>query len=183
MPKADIVLGSLATGVTHILPYCKNLMTYEETLTPEIISLGQKETKKQCQKIETIEIKEKIDRIFSKTKYDYYDIHLYSWVKIWPNIIKSFKKIYGDNLIVSEFGGPNLFFEEYSDEYQAQRLKQYLTTLDESNIKEAYYFKLFQSDSANPEHRESGLFKVQDKKIIQKPAYSVFKQQTVKKQQ
>jgi hypothetical protein len=78
-------------------------------------------------------------------------------------------------IIVTEFGGPNLFWEQpYSDAFQAERLAEYIRTLDRMGIPEAYFFKLVQSDSANPAHRESGLFKMVNGTPSPKPAFEVF---------
>jgi hypothetical protein len=58
----------------------------------------------------------------------------------------------------------------YTDYYQAQRLYDYMKTLDTMNFSEAYFFKL--ADSSDTYHSHSGLLR--EFILTRKPAYYVF---------
>ncbi|NRA12602.1 MAG: hypothetical protein HRT57_11665 [Crocinitomicaceae bacterium] len=53
-------------------------------------------------------------------------------------------------MIVSEFGGPNINYEPYTQTYQADRLFQYIKKIDSLKIEEAYYFKLIEGGRIPP---------------------------------
>jgi len=113
--------------------------------------------------------------VLENAKYDLLDIHLYDDAENWSIYYQLMKDKNTKNkpIIVTEFGGPNLNVEQYSDDYQAERLRKYIEVIDSLGISEAYFFKLVESDGAHPAHIKSGLI---SKQLNIKPAYSVFQQ-------
>ncbi|MCZ2131954.1 MAG: T9SS type A sorting domain-containing protein [Bacteroidetes bacterium] len=114
----------------------------------------------------------RIDSVLQYAQYDMLDIHLYDDVEQWDKYYLNFLQKVNKPIIVSEFGGPNMNYEAYSEAYQANRLYQYIKKLDSLQIKEAYYFKLIEG-SSNAAHSKSGL--IDGTTATEKPAYFLFK--------
>lgn len=114
----------------------------------------------------------RIDSVLRYACYDMLDIHLYDDVEQWDEYYACFTDTLTRPVIVSEFGGPNMNYEPYTDEYQAMRLYQYLRKLDSLGIAEAYFFKLVEGTD-NPAHSTSAL--IYDTTYQEKPAYAIFK--------
>ena len=130
-----------------------------------------------CTSDDYLFFKQRFEYVVYNANYDLVDLHLYDDVENWPIYTQAALAYFPTDIpvIVSEFGGPNLFTEQtYSDQYQAERLSQYIEVLNEIGVQEAYFFKLVQSDSAHPSHRESGLFEEIDGQPIAKPAFTMF---------
>jgi len=68
--------------------------------------------------------------------------------------------------------GPLETEKSYSDQYHAQRIKEYLLTLNRSNVDEAYYFSLVEKNERRM-HTKSGLF---NSKLEVKSGYKVFQE-------
>lgn len=116
-------------------------------------------------------IKNRIDSVLQFAQYDILDLHLYDDVEQWDEYYLNFSDTITKPIIVSEFGGPNMNYETYSESYQANRLYQYIKKLDSLQIQEAYFFKLVEG-TANPAHSTSGL--IADTTLIKKSAYYLF---------
>ncbi len=114
----------------------------------------------------------RIQYVMNNALYDEVDIHLYDDVENWDEYYLNFKEITTKPIIVSEFGGPNMNYETYSDTFQANRLYEYIKKLDSLQIKEAYYFKLVEG-TANPAHAKSGLIRGSD--LEKKESFNIFK--------
>lgn len=119
-----------------------------------------------------ITVKNRIDSVLKYAQYDMLDLHLYDDSEQWDEYYYNFKDTITKPIIVSEFGGPNMNLEPYSESYQANKLDQYIKKLDSIEISEIYYFKLVEG-SANPAHSTSGL--IDDSTLMPKLAYSVIK--------
>ena len=173
-PHTLVVLGGFSYGTLKVMAFCEGYLdTYEAIRGGQVIELNRNE----CETSEAHAIRERILFVLENAFYDLLDFHFYDDVENWPIILDVSQELFPTEspIIVSEFGGPNLFWElPYSDEFQAERLVEYIQTLDLMGIEEAYFFKLVQSDSASPAHRQSGLFMVDNGVLIPKPAYEVF---------
>lgn len=119
-----------------------------------------------------IAVKNRIDSVLTYANYDYVDLHLYDDVALWPVLYENFMDTISKPAIVSEFGGPNMNVEPYSESYQAAQLYTYIKVLDSLEISEAYYFKLVEG-TANTAHSTTGL--IDDSTLLEKPAYYVVK--------
>jgi len=174
-PQIKVVLGGFASGTMTSLAGCYG---YLDSLRlpdsdvwhqqPAIIAY--------CASPEVQYIQQKQDSILSMCHYDIIDMHLYDDVEYWPLYYQIMDSISGGTypIIVTEMGGPNLFNElPYSDEFQAERLYQYIKCVDSLMITEAYYFKLVSGGDAAEYHQESGL--IEGETLIEKPAYYLFK--------
>ena len=117
-------------------------------------------------------ISDKIAYILDNAQYDELDIHLYDDVENWDEYYANFRSMTLKPIIVSEFGGPNMNYETYSDAYQSERLYAYIKKLDSLEIAEAYYFKLVEGTD-NPSHEKSGLIRESD--LSKKESFAIFK--------
>ncbi len=118
------------------------------------------------------EIKNRIDSVLQYAQFDIIDLHFYDDVEQWDEYYLNFSDTISKPIIVSEFGGPNMNYEHYSDAFQVDRLYQYIKKLDSLQISEAYFFKLVEG-TANYAHSASGL--IDDTTLSEKPAYYLFK--------
>ena len=125
-----------------------------------------------CSSPEIVAAKNRIDSILTYAYYDILDIHLYDDVEQWDEYYLNFTDTITKPVIVSEFGGPNVNIEPYSEAYQTDRLYLYIDKLDSLNISEAYYFKLVEG-TANAAHIASGL--IDDTTLNEKMAYYLVK--------
>lgn len=114
---------------------------------------------------------DKIVYILDNAQHDELDIHLYDDVEKWDEYYTNFRSMTQKPIIVSEFGGPNMNYETYSDAYQSDRLYEYIKKLDSLEITEAYYFKLVEGTD-NPAHDKSGLIRKSD--LRKKESFEVF---------
>ncbi len=169
-PSTTVVLGGFTTISLRYLAACNGYVSsfydgegnfYDAQYLAEA-----------CQSQQLYDSKQRIDSVLKYAKYDMLDIHLYDDVEQWDEYYANFTDTISKPVIVSEFGGPNLNYEPYTDEYQAQRLYQYIKKLDSLGIPEAYFFKLVDG-ADNPAHAKSGL--VYDTDFSPKPSYYVFK--------
>jgi hypothetical protein len=117
-------------------------------------------------------VKIRIDSVLKFALYDVLDLHLYDDVELWDEYYANFSDSITKPIIVSEFGGPNMNYENYSESFQTNRLYQYIKKLDSLQIQEAYYFKLVEGTS-NLAHSTSGL--ISDTTLIEKSSYYLFK--------
>jgi len=117
-------------------------------------------------------VRNRIDSVLQLAQYDMLDLHFYDDAEQWDEYYINFSDTITKPIIVSEFGGPNMNYETYSDSYQTNRLYLYIKKLDSLQLKEAYFFKLIEGTS-NPAHSTSGL--ISDTTLIEKSSYYLFK--------
>lgn len=177
-PNTKVVLGGFASGSLSVISYCAgDLDQFFEERTGDLIDSSQRDDT--CNSELVLSSQHMLEAVLASAEFDYLDLHLYDDVENWGIYFQTMRNALGESVpvIVGEFGGPNLIWEQsYSDEFQATRLEQYLEALSTMEIKEAYYFKLVQSESALFAHWESGLYKLEDDEYIRKPAFDIFKQ-------
>ncbi|MBN2776892.1 MAG: T9SS type A sorting domain-containing protein [Bacteroidales bacterium] len=174
-PDTQFVLGGFASGTMTNLAACYGYldsvrMPDSETWYQQDIILAH------CNSPEIQAVAAKQDSILSLCKYDIIDMHLYDDVENWPLYYHIMDSITEGAypIIVTEMGGPNLFNElPYSDEFQAQRLYQYIKCVDSLMIPEVYYYKMVSGGESAPYHQESGL--IDGETLLEKPAYYLFK--------
>jgi len=166
-PNIKVSLGAFSIGSLQWLAACSGKI--EEFSNVEYF--GPDRIKQHCKKKRYIRMRDKIKYVLKHSKFDTIDIHLYDDAENWPIYHALIASRTSKPIVVSEFGGPNLFFENYSDEYQAKRLQIYLETLKSLDILEAYYFKLVEAGQAHPMHKKSTLF---NRNFIEKPAFMTF---------
>ncbi|MBV1911981.1 MAG: hypothetical protein KUG78_22010 [Kangiellaceae bacterium] len=175
LPETKVVIGSLATGVSHLWPGCAGYMEEVEDRV-EGITLSGESLSQYCNLPNIRQIRHEIDYVFDNTSFDLLDLHLYSSYSHWPSVVDAFRDRYKKPIIISEFGGPNIERSQYSDQYQASELGKYIISLNKSNILEAYYFSLIELKSATKPHKKSGLFRLNFlNKPIVKASFDVFK--------
>lgn len=169
-PTTEVVLGGFTTISLRFLAGCNGNVTsfydddgiyYDSTF----LAIN-------CPLPTVQNVINRIDSVLQFAQYNILDIHLYDDVDQWDEYYLNFKDTITKPIIVSEFGGPNMNYEIYSDSYQTNRLYQYIKKLDSLQIQEAYFFKLVEGTS-NPAHSTSGL--IRDTSLIEKPAYYLFK--------
>lgn len=154
-PETTVVLGGLTAAYSVYVTACKN----GETLSFEALDL--KNGADISADIERIvcsrdDLEERVRYVIGEARYDMVDLHLYDDSENWPLYTDTLRQLTDKPLVVSEFGGPSSAFEYYSQEYHAQRLEQYLLTIEDLPIEEAYYFTLV--DNPTTYHSHSGLF-------------------------
>ncbi|OUS23782.1 hypothetical protein A9Q99_27495 [Gammaproteobacteria bacterium 45_16_T64] len=175
-PSTKVVLGGFASGSLSIISYCAgDIDQYFEEQTGDLVDASQREAV--CNSELVLSSQDMLNAVLESAEFDYLDVHLYDDVENWNTYLSTIRRAVGESVpvVVGEFGGPNLIWEQpYSDEFQATRLGQYLDALSDMDIKEAYYFKLVQSESALAAHWESGLYRLEEGEYIKKPAFDVF---------
>lgn len=119
---------------------------------------------------------ERIHHVLNNSKYVLIDIHLYDdyWnFEAYEDVINYL--VPNASLICTEFGGPNLLWEniwnDYSPYYHANHLKKCIEEIHSLDIDIAYFFKLVSSGSASQMHQESGLINTI---LMMKGSYYVF---------
>ena len=169
-PSTKVVLGGFTTISLRFLAGCNGYVQsfYDDngTLYDSTFLANN------CSSPMIVEVVHRIDSVLSYASYDILDIHLYDDSEQWDEYYSYFADTISKPIIVTEFGGPNMNIEPYSEAYQADRLFQYIKKLDSIGISEIYYFKLVEG-TANPAHSTSGL--IDDTTLLPKPAYSIVK--------
>jgi hypothetical protein len=156
-PQTKVVLGGFSPWSLERMAASKGLIDYVYDDQWRRITGQELEDLKDSASMQ--EMLARIAHVLANADYDILDLHLYDDVENWPIYIDMMRQAApGKPIVVSEFGGPNMMVEGYTEEYQAARLVQYIATLDEAGVPEAYYFKLMAGGDVNPVHRMSGLF-------------------------
>jgi hypothetical protein len=168
-PDTEVVLGGFMTMSLRFLAGCNGLVSsfydddgnlYDQTFFDSY-----------CLDEIVTDVVARVDSVLKFAKYDILDIHLYDDAEQWDEYFYNFSDTISKPIIVTEFGGPNVNIEPYSEAYQSERLFQYISVLDDLPISEAYYFKLVEG-SNNPAHVKSGL--IASSTLIEKEAYYLF---------
>ncbi len=157
-PTTTFVLGGIAVSNLRMAAAYYN---YTETYRPGTNSTIYSGT--ELQEILASEVVktavERVSYVLANASYDELDLHLYDDYENWGAYVTMVKDLIpGKPIIVSEFGGPNVFWEKYSNKKQAQHLNNSILALNDLDIDEAYYFKMVQSSTSTPQHRKSSLF-------------------------
>lgn len=168
--NTQVVLGGFTTSSLRFMAGCNGYVNsfYEDDGTYYDASY----LATNCPTQEIQDVKNRIDSVLQYAQYDIIDLHFYDDVEQWDEYYLNFADTISKPIIVSEFGGPNMNYEPYSDAFQTDRLYQYIKKLDSLQILEAYFFKLVEG-TANPAHSASGL--IDDTTLLEKPAYYLFK--------
>ncbi|PCJ57244.1 MAG: hypothetical protein COA73_11000 [Candidatus Hydrogenedentota bacterium] len=181
-PQTEVVLGGISIGGLRLAAACNGYLA-GETLCVEGTTFNVDAFQAtECGMPANADQLTRLDYVFQNANYDLVDLHLYDDPEYWSQYVAAVNDLYNDvnpkPIIISEFGGPDLLCETYSDQYQADRLEVYILKIaNDLNVREAYFFRLVQDASANPIHVESGLMKEVPPgsgTVVQKPAYSVF---------
>lgn len=170
-PESEFVLGGFACGILRFLAAWDG--TVSEFYDIDGIFYDADAIAEALISEDATNMINRINTVLSNAHYDSLDIHFYDDVENWPLYYTAFTNHLPDQktVYVSEFGGPNLSYENVTDQYQADRLYLYLRTIDDLGVPEAYFFKMVQGGSAHPNHSESGLFTSDGSS--RKPAYQV----------
>jgi len=174
-PETEVVLGGFASGVLTGWAFCAGGIDSIHVDGGALLTASDRG--EACGREEVLDMQARIRYVLENANYDWVDLHFYDNVEVWPEIMEAFMEELPDGIpvLASEFGGPNLVWEQpYSDTFQAERLVEYIRTLNEMGIPEAYYFKLVQGGDSSPPHMESGLFELVFGRPVKKPAYAVF---------
>ncbi len=143
-PEAKVVLGGFSIGALRGLAACEGLMPSPPG--------------KDCASAEGKQFLGRIRTVLQKAKYDAIDIHLYDDPENWQFYHDAVvKNAPGVPILISEFGGPNVLTEPYTDEYHGKRVQVYLDKIAMMPVAEAYYFTLVENPNANKTHVKSGL--------------------------
>ena len=161
-PSTQVVLGGFTTISLRFLAACNNWVSsfYDDDgnfYDSSYINLN-------CPLPLIQDTKNRIDSVL---QFDQFDILVEQWAEYYYNFLDTISK----PIVISEFGGPNMNYEPYSDGYQTNRLYQYIKKIDSLQIQEAYYFKLIEGTS-NAAHVTSGL--ISDTNLTIKSAYYLF---------
>ena len=174
-----VVLGGITRGPFMISLICEKGGKYYDLVTSIGKSYSHEEVADFCEN-DYPQAKENFLYVFENAKYEMIDLHLYDDVGWWEDYYNELKEISDKPVIVSELGGPNMIYEScetcshpYTEEYQAEKMKEYFAKVDELGVEEAYYFKLIQGGDASEQHQTSGLMTEQLKK---KASYYVLKE-------
>lgn len=166
--STHVVLGGLSIGAMTALSACTGRI--DEVCDDGNILTGS-EIDEACNEIYP-DLLARVQTVLNQARYDLLDIHLYDDAENWAEHLAAIREIAPNKpILVSEFGGPNIFCEDSDPDHQAERLEVYLATLCQlGDIEEAYFFKLVERGDGSA-HERSGLI---DTDLNLKPAYSVF---------
>lgn len=170
-PNTKLVLGGFTTISLRFMAGCNGLL--DEFYDDEGNLYNREFLNKNCNKTEYQFIKNRIDYVLQNALYDIVDIHLYDDAENWSIYFRNIKKIVQKPIIISEFGGPNVNIEPITEQYQSERLKLYINTINNMNIEQAYFFKLIEGTN-NPTHIKSGL--INSPELTKKLSYFTFKE-------
>lgn len=169
-PKTKVVLGGISIGQLRGLAACEG--SIDSIFDDQGKTYRKKDLLEYCQSDKSAELRQRVDYVFKRAQYDIVDIHLYDDPENWHIYYNTIRAMaLGKPIIVSEFGGPNIFVEDYSDAYHAKRVGDYLATLKNMDIEEAYYFQLVEPKT-KVAHSRSGLISAPNE-LKEKPAYKV----------
>lgn len=169
-PGIKVVLGGFSTGVIGILSLVYGRTT--QFKDDDGIIHYANEVPAFVASAEGSAILSKIETVTKTAQFDMVDLHLYDDPENWQVYIDFFEELFpGKEIIVSEFGGPNLNYEAYTDEYHAKRLLDYIKAIDTAGITEAYYYSLVELSTSSPSHVKSGIIRPD---YSLKPGYYVF---------
>jgi Secretion system C-terminal sorting domain/Beta-galactosidase len=171
-PSTKVVLGGFTTASLKVATACNGDVNwiYDDFGTV----LDSTYFANNCNTAGFIAAKARVDSVLDYALYDVIDFHLYDEVEHWDEIFLSLADTITKPIIVSEFGGPNMVYEPYTETYQANRVYEYIKKLDSLQIQEAYFFKLVEGSVNNPFHATSGL--LDSTNLLEKEAYYVFQQ-------
>lgn len=169
-PDIQVVLGGFTTISLRFMAACGG--NEIEFTNDEGDRFDQSNLPDLCTSQEFEEVLNRIIYVLDHAEYDMIDLHLYDDSKQWVIYLNHLKTLSNAPIIVTEFGGPNINLEPKNDEYQAERLEDYIRTLDSLEVQEAFYFKLVEGTN-NPAHKTSGLMK--GRSLKRKPSFEVFK--------
>ena len=169
-PSTKVVLGGFTTISLRFLAGCNGFV--DSFYDDEGVLYDSAFLANNCTVPEFLQVEARIDSVLKLAKYDILDIHLYDDVEQWDEYYSNFSDTITKPIIVSEFGGPNMNLEPYTEAYQADRVYEYIKKLDSLGISEMYFFKLVEG-TANPAHSTSGL--IEGSSLEPKLAYDVVK--------
>ncbi len=172
-PNTKMVLGGFTASSLRFLAGCNGKIDSfydDEGVFYDAVYLSSN-----CSSPDIQAVSSRIQYVMDNALYDEVDIHLYDDVENWDEYYLNFKEMTTKPIIVSEFGGPNMNYETYSDTFQANRLYEYIKKLDSLQIEEAYYFKLVEGTD-NPAHAKSGLIRSSD--LGKKESFTMFRKFT-----
>ena len=156
-PEMQVVLGGLTSAYPISVTVCEqgNTLSFESLDLKPNVDLAAQIQRQVCSRSD---LPARVEHIMENASYDLIDLHLYDLSAYWPEFVDIVRELSDKPLIVSEFGGPSSSFERYSHAYQANRLEDYLLTIQSLPIEEAYYFNLV--DNPTTYHSHSGLFTI-----------------------
>ena len=169
-PSTKVVLGGFTAISLRFLAGCNGFV--DSFYDDEGTLYDRAFLDSNCTATDIVEVMQRIDSVLLYANYDILDMHLYDDSEQWDEYYANFSDTISKPIIVSEFGGPNMNIEPYTETYQAERVYEYVKKLDSIGISEIYFFKLVEG-TANPAHSTSGL--IEDTTLVAKPAYSVIK--------
>jgi len=168
-PEISVVLGGFSIDALRALAASQGLIGKYRNDAGKLINSVK--IKKLLRTKKAQDYINRITYVLKHSRYDVIDIHLYDDPENWQYYLAAIKAIKPDiQVIVSEFGGPNTRWTDYSDWLHKKELVKYIKVLDTMNIKYALYFKLVESSSVN--HEKSGLL---NQRLQKKPGYFIFK--------
>jgi hypothetical protein len=170
-PQTKFVLGGFTTISLRFLAGCNEMI--DEFYDDEGNLYTREFLNNNCNSVEILEVKNRIDYVLQNAFYDLVDIHLYDDAENWAVYFENFKAMVQKPIIITEFGGPNVNIESITQEYQSERLELYIKTIDSLEVEEAYFFKLVEGTN-NPAHTESGL--INNPELTKKLNYFTFKE-------
>lgn len=168
-PSMKVVLGGISSGALNVLAYS---LGWISVITDDHgVAYGSDDRGSVTNDAEVKETLERLFYVLTNAVYDVLDLHMYDDCENWPVYLSMMRSLVpGKEVILSEFGGPDPVRDIYTDYYQAQRLYQYMKTLDTMDHSEAYYFKLVESSESY--HKRSALLR--EFLMTRKPSYDVF---------
>lgn len=171
-PDTPFVLGGFSSGTVRRYAACRGGTFFPFFAGDELITTPA-ERDAFCARQWVHDVNDRLENLLATASRDLIDIHLYDDVENWPHLWRAMHDLVpGARPLVTEFGGPNLRREPSDDAYQAERLGQYIHTLEDLGAAEAWFFKLVENADGS-DHAESGL--IDNPSLEEKPSYDVFR--------
>ncbi|MDT0630614.1 beta-galactosidase [Rubrivirga sp. S365] len=159
--RPEVVLGSVPIGGLHTLALLQGRIenvVFEggPQYTPEEVAAARRDGPATLAAF---------GAVFGGVRYDAVDLHLYDDVWNWPAYREAVEQVLreagrdpgGVAFVASEFGGPHPTLEPGGEAFRADRVREYVRTLDRMGIERAYFFKLVEERGADIAHPNSFL--------------------------
>ena len=122
---------------------------------------------------------DRIKIVLAGSAYDWVDVHLYDQPELWiagiDAVVSRIRQGFNGKIVCTEFGGPHPYQEKgLSDAEHAERLTDYLKTINSLDLAYALHFRLVRT--GQPLHADSGLVRKNLIGYSSLPAYDIFKQ-------
>ncbi len=144
-----VALGGLPIGSIQWLAFCDDPPWIDEFIAGDGSAVTSDMRESICPDSRIQEMLQRVRCVLEmeppceEALFDALDLHLYDDVENWSAYTQMFRSwVPFKPFIASEFGGPNILAENYTDDYHNERFYLYVKKLDEEGFLEGLHFRL-----------------------------------------